>query len=81
MVIFLGQLLGKILSDAEAMINNQFSPMTQRISLFSGHEYNIAHLLLALGVFSPPQWPNYGSYIILELHEMNGIYGYKVRAE
>lgn len=73
-----GQLLGKVLSDGDAIAAGKFTPATQKIGLFSGHEYNIGYLLRALKAFDPPQWPNYGSFIIFELHNINSTFGYKV---
>lgn len=49
----------------------------KKIYLYSAHENNLAVQLLLLDVFYP-HVPPFGSYIIYELHKINGIYGFKV---
>lgn len=45
--------------------------------LYSGHENNIAELLMILGVFKP-HIPNYGAYIALEIHQIDRVFGVKI---
>lgn len=52
----------------------------RKIHLYSAHENNIAELLMALNVFDP-HVPNYGSYVSMEIHQINKIYGVKIYYE
>lgn len=65
-----------MLDDAKQKISGTMDP-EKKIFLYSGHEYNVAHVLRALNVF-PPAIPNYGSYVVLELHKIRGVWGFKV---
>lgn len=67
-------MLLNILTDFEL---NSRSYKTTKIHLLSGHEFNIASMLLLLDVFEP-HVPPYGSHIIFELHKINQIYGYMI---
>ncbi|CAG9819536.1 unnamed protein product, partial [Phaedon cochleariae] len=71
-----GYFLHKLLEDARRKMSDT-SKLTRKIHLYSAHENNIAQLLIALGVFEP-HIPNYGAYAILELHKVNGVYGFKI---
>nr|CAI5844104.1 unnamed protein product [Callosobruchus analis] len=71
-----GYLLNKILDDAKRIIENR-AKLCRKIHLYSAHENNVAQLLIALGIFEP-HIPNYGAYLIMELHRINGEYGYKI---
>lgn len=65
-----------MLNESEAVVNgvNKWYP---KIYLYSGHDFNVALVLLALDAF-PPEVPNYGSYVAIELHLVNDVFGYKV---
>lgn len=69
-------MLKKIVNDGLMKINTELSEK-RKVILLSGHEINCAYLLRLLGVFKP-HVPTFGSYVILELHEFQGVYGYKV---
>lgn len=71
-----GYFLRKILDDARLKIKSRFK-LGRRIHLYSAHENNIAQLLIALGVFEP-HIPNYGAYVMLELHKINNVYGFQI---
>lgn len=45
--------------------------------LYSAHETNIALLLVTLDIFDD-QIPTFGSYVIIEVHRVDGVYGFKV---
>lgn len=63
------------MADTESIINgNEEKP---KMYLYSGHEYNVALTLLTLKAF-PPKVPNYGSYVVVEVHQINGTYGFMV---
>lgn len=49
-----------------------------KMFLYSAHESNLAHFLLVLSIFDLPHVPNYGAYIILEVHKIRDSYGIKV---
>lgn len=46
--------------------------------LYSAHENNVAEFLLVLDIFNPPHIPTYGSFIVVEVHLIDGVYGLKV---
>ncbi|KAJ8966361.1 hypothetical protein NQ317_011936 [Molorchus minor] len=75
-----GYLLNKIIEDTKKKILSSQKP-GRRIYLYSGHENNVAELLMSLDVFSVPHVPNYGAYLMLEIHYMEGIYGVKIYYE
>ncbi|XP_050298653.1 venom acid phosphatase Acph-1-like [Anthonomus grandis grandis] len=72
-----GALLKKILRDSRAKIKGTISPSDLKMYLYSGHDLNIATMLLTLGVFDE-KIPSYGSHILFELHLVNGVYGFKI---
>lgn len=47
--------------------------------LYSGHETNIAALLLSLDLYKLVDVPGYGSYILVEVHKIDEVHGIKVR--
>ncbi|KAF7279865.1 hypothetical protein GWI33_006671 [Rhynchophorus ferrugineus] len=73
-----GYFLRKILADTKAKIDNVPSMKERRLYLYSGHEMNIATLLLSLDILKVSDVPPYGSYIIFELHRINNIPGLKL---
>lgn len=70
-----GYLLQQILNDTSLKING--SSGEQKLVLYSGHDVNVAYLLIALGAFKP-KVPPYGSYVIIEVHEIDEEYYIKV---
>lgn len=70
-----GYLLQKIINDISLKIDS--SDDITKIVLYSGHDINVAYLLIALGVFKP-KVPPYGSYVILEVHQIDEEYYIKV---
>lgn len=73
--------MGKIIDDGDKIAAGIFDPPTQKLSLYSGHEYNIAHLLRALKPNDSPPWPHYGSFFIFELHKIGNVFAFKVLEE
>ncbi|RZC35300.1 His Phos 2 domain containing protein [Asbolus verrucosus] len=71
-----GFLLGKIISDTTQKIEKKLPP-NRKMFLYSGHEYNLAYLLRLWGIYYP-HVPPYGGYIIIEIHNVNGIRGVKL---
>lgn len=63
---------------ADALLKIQGNQKNYKCYLFSGHEYNIAHVLGALQIFKP-HIPPYAAYILIELHQIDTTYGFKVR--
>ncbi|XP_076260190.1 venom acid phosphatase Acph-1-like isoform X2 [Rhynchophorus ferrugineus] len=73
-----GYLLNKILFDTENKINGNISPQNRKMFFYSGHETNIATLLLTLEAYDLTDIPPYGGYVLLELHEIDGVNGLKL---
>lgn len=46
--------------------------------LYSAHDFNVGCLLRSLDAFALPETPPYGSAVLIELHEIDGVYGLKV---
>jgi prostatic aicd phosphatase len=72
-----GYLLKKIINDSKAKIDGLLTPETRKMFLYSAHEKNVALFLLTLGVY-PDKIPSYGSHAIVELHQIRGVYGFKI---
>ncbi|XP_044258836.1 venom acid phosphatase Acph-1-like [Tribolium madens] len=66
-----GFLLKKIIYDSEQKIKNMLH-QRKRMFIYSAHEYNIAHLMYLLGIYYP-HVPPYGSYMLIEIHNIKGI--------
>ncbi|KAJ8952967.1 hypothetical protein NQ314_007443 [Rhamnusium bicolor] len=71
-----GYFLNKIIDDTKTKILSSQKP-GRKIHLYSAHENNIAELLISLGIFEP-HVPNYGAYVLLEIHRIDNIYGVKI---
>ncbi|XP_050296544.1 venom acid phosphatase Acph-1-like [Anthonomus grandis grandis] len=69
-----GYLLKKIIADSETIITNPKSP--SKMYLYSAHEKNIANLLVTLNLFDD-MIPTFGSYVLIELHLIDNVYGFK----
>lgn len=65
-----------MLEDSRSFISGKMDQQ-RKLFLYSAHENNIAFTLIGLNVFKP-HVPSYASYILMELHEINGEYGFKV---
>lgn len=72
-----GPLLKKILHDSLAKANNSQSHKDIKMYSYSGHDSTISNLLLALKVWDE-QVPDYNILALIELHEIDGVYGFKV---
>ncbi|KAJ8960267.1 hypothetical protein NQ318_003992, partial [Aromia moschata] len=70
-----GLLLKKILFDTIYKIVNTND---RKIYLYSGHEANIALLLIILGLFDKPHVPPCGAYLIFEVHMLDNYYGIQI---
>uniref|UniRef100_A0AAR5Q1L5 acid phosphatase n=1 Tax=Dendroctonus ponderosae TaxID=77166 RepID=A0AAR5Q1L5_DENPD len=75
--IISGYLLKKILSDTEIQIDGA-NPQGRKMFLYSGHETNIAALLLSLDVYKLADVPGYGSFILVEVHKIDEVHGIKL---
>lgn len=79
MLLFVaGYLMKKIVSDSEHKMLNTLNPQQRKMFLYSGHENNIASILDLLNLQDVMGVPPYGSHIMIELHLINGTYGFKV---
>ncbi|XP_058801327.1 venom acid phosphatase Acph-1-like [Phymastichus coffea] len=70
-----GKLLYSILNDIQAVKDGSIGG--RKINLYSGHETNVVALLQTLGVFKY-HVPQYGSAVIVELHEIDNQYYMKI---
>ncbi|CAG9772856.1 unnamed protein product [Ceutorhynchus assimilis] len=75
--IMSGYLLKKIITDTQNKING-FSPQGRKMHIYSGHETNIAALLLSLDMLKVVELPPYASYLAVEIHRIDEIYGVKI---
>lgn len=69
----------KIISDTEKKIQNTLIPQQRKMFLYSGHENNIVSMLELLNLRENITVPPYGSYVIIEVHNINETFGVKVR--
>ncbi|KAF5302428.1 hypothetical protein FQR65_LT08517 [Abscondita terminalis] len=74
-----GKLLKKIIDDTKAKIAPN-STDERRIYIYSAHENNIAYQLMFVDAFYP-HVPPYGSYLVVEIHKINDVYGVKMLYE
>ena len=75
MTIVSGKLLYSIVNNLDAIESGENAP---KMSLYSGHETNIAALSQTLGIFKP-HVPEYSSAVIIELYERSSQYYVKVK--
>nr|CAI5844099.1 unnamed protein product [Callosobruchus analis] len=71
-----GYFLEKVIKDTVKKISG--TTPAKKLFLYSAHENNLAELLIALGVFEYPHVPTYGSFILLEVHNITGVHGMKI---
>lgn len=71
-----GYLLQSILTEMLNTTQNK-APADRRVYLYAGHEFNIAISQILLGVYNK-EAPPFASFMIYELHEINGVYGVKI---
>lgn len=64
-----GFLLKNIINEMQSQIKGA-EPKERKIYLYSGHEINVAYILILLGVYDMRP-PPLGSFVILELHKLN----------
>lgn len=76
--VIAGYQLKKILSDTQNKIDGTLNPQERKIFLYSGHELNVATMLTSLDMFNLVDPPPYGSYLLFEVHIINGIHGIKM---
>lgn len=61
----------------KSYINNNLKPEGRKMFLYSSHELNVALTLIGFKVFYP-HVPGYASFILIEFHEIDGVYGIQV---
>lgn len=66
-----------MLTDFYLKMENKLIPEQRKIFLYSVHDGTIVNVLHALNSFFPPN-PPYGAHILVELHEIDNVYGIKV---
>lgn len=74
----LGYLLKKIVEDSEMKMNGTLIPPNRKMFIYGGHDLNIEILLILLDNPYRLEMPPLGSYLIFEVHNINGTYGFKV---
>lgn len=67
----------KVVDECKLKISGKMNE-NRKIYLYSGHDVNIGHLLNTLEVYKP-HIPPYNAYFIFELHDIEGVYGVKVK--
>lgn len=72
-----GFFINKIIQDANLKIDGRLTPHNRKLFLYSVHEFNLVYILGALNLFEK-KIPPYSSYIVFELHKIDGEYGFKV---
>lgn len=68
-------LIGKVLNDTQDFINGT---VTKKLFAYSAHDTNVGPVLLTLGGYTMTDTPPYGSAVIFEVHEIHGVWGFKV---
>lgn len=74
---FVGSLLKKIIEDTEMKISNANSTAPKKMFIYAGHDVTIFSILHMLDITVTTEVV-YGSYVLLEVHNINGTYGFKV---
>lgn len=59
-------------------INGSLSPINRKMFIYSGHDLTLSTLFVTLDVWDHTI-PPYGSFCAVEVHKVNGTYGFKVR--
>nr|XP_022919860.1 venom acid phosphatase Acph-1-like isoform X1 [Onthophagus taurus] len=67
--LVLKPLTDKIIHDTKSKLEKKDAAVLMYV--YSGHEVNIAHTLIALNSFKPTHIPQYGSCVILEVHQFD----------
>lgn len=76
--IITGYFFKKIIADTQSKIDGTLSPAGRKMFIYSAHETNVAAILLTLEAFKIVDIPPYGSYVLFEVHEIDGVYGIKL---
>ncbi|KAG5893845.1 hypothetical protein JTB14_002571 [Gonioctena quinquepunctata] len=71
-----GYLLKKILSDTQVKMDGKIPE--KKMSIWCGHESNIAALLKIMNVWNDDEIASYGSFILMELHYLDQKHGFKI---
>lgn len=71
-----GVMLKRMIDDMRDVVNGTIT-RARKISLFSGHELNVAAFLITLGLFKP-HVPEYSSAVIIELIRRDDVHYVKV---
>ncbi|XP_050293014.1 venom acid phosphatase Acph-1-like [Anthonomus grandis grandis] len=76
--IFSGYFMKKIISDTQNKINGESNYKHKKMFLYAAHETNIAGLLLSINAHKITEVPPYGSYVLMEVHKIDDVYGMKL---
>ncbi|KAK4880925.1 hypothetical protein RN001_004244 [Aquatica leii] len=58
-------------------ISNKILPPERKLFIYSGHDYNLTFLQIVLGAYTKHR-PTYGACLIIEVHQINKVYGIKI---
>ncbi|KAK4880923.1 hypothetical protein RN001_004242 [Aquatica leii] len=72
-----GPLLEKIIKNTALKISNTIEPPERKIFIYSGHDLNLIFLQTLLGVYTSHR-PSYGACLMIEVHQINKVYGIKI---
>lgn len=70
--------MSKIFKDTELKIANSLNPQGRKMFIYAAHDLTLAGIFSALDIFDKTIVP-VGSYWLLEVHNINGTYGFKVK--
>lgn len=62
----------KVVNDTIQMLQKRREVADRKLYIYSGHDMNIASILSWLDVYEP-HLPNYGAYIVFEIHIIHNI--------
>ncbi|KAL1488488.1 hypothetical protein ABEB36_014955 [Hypothenemus hampei] len=79
--VLAGYILKKIITNSLNKINGSLVPPERKIFLYSGHEVNAATVITSLNLYNLVDFPTYASYLIFEVHNIDGIYGIMIYYE
>lgn len=73
-----GFLFKKIIDDTDKKINGPLDAQGKKIYIYSGHDITLSTFFSILDIWNRTT-PAVASYILIEVHNINGTHGFKVR--
>lgn len=59
-------------------INHTLDSINKQMYIYSAHDINMCVFFSVMDLWDKETLPPYGAYIIFEVHNINGTYGFKV---